>query len=129
MLNKKLTNIIFNITIIIIILFSIYIIYYLYTKNTNGNTEPFDFYTCTMNLKDIDPMFVNEYMKYDGKSVVCGPCKGATLKMNIMPCPNNPDGTLSNICKQNANIVSSNGKPVIYPSYITPINIKNFFCF
>ena len=127
--NKNLKNIILNITTIIIIIIILFIIYNLYAKNTNGNKEPFDFFTCTMNLKDIDPRFKDEYMKFDNMHVSCGPCQNATLKMNIMTCPTNANGSPSPNCIQNATIESSLGNSITYPSFVNTQNIKNFFCF
>jgi len=126
--NKKLINIILNIALLLLTIFIIYNLFYLYKENIKQSKEPFDFYTCTMNLKDIDPMFVDEYMKYDNRHVACGPCKNSTLKINVIPCSTNDIGTPSNDCKQNANIISSLGNPITYPSFINPENIKNFFC-
>jgi hypothetical protein len=100
-----------------------------YTSNTtNSIKEPFDYFTCTMNLSDIDPKFSNNYMKFDGKSVKCGPCEGATLKINISNCHTDKKGNLSINCKPNALINSSQGNPIIFPSIITPNNLSNFFC-
>lgn len=103
-----------------------------YTLNTSITTnslkEPFDYFTCTMNLRDIDPKFANNYMKFDGKSVKCGPCEGATLKMNITNCHTDEKGNVSINCKPNALINSSQGNPIIFPSIITPNNLSNFFC-
>jgi hypothetical protein len=99
-----------------------------FTNSSNTLKEPFDYFTCTMNLSDIDPKFSNNYMKFDGKSVKCGPCEGATLKINISNCHTDKKGNLSINCKPNALINSSQGNPIIFPSIITPNNLSNFFC-
>jgi hypothetical protein len=100
-----------------------------YTLNTtNSIKEPFDYFTCTMNLRDIDPKFAHNYMKYDGKSVKCGPCEGATLTMNISNCNTDANGNLATNCHPNALITSSQGNPIVFPYSISPNSLNNFFC-
>ena len=82
-----------------------------------------------MDLKDIDPRFLDEYKQFDGRHVACGPCKNATLKMNISTCKTNSNGSPSPNCKEDGTITSSNGKTVIYPNNVSTENIKTFFCF
>ena len=134
MLNKKKIVIIIFIICILCTLSITYLIYYKSSftlKNSqNSLKEPFDYFTCTMNLRDIDPKFANNYMKYDGKSVKCGPCEGATLNMNITNCETDANGNLSTNCRPNtsSNITSSQGNPIVFPYNISPNNLNNFFC-
>lgn len=132
MSNKK------KILIIIFIIFALctlsitYLIYYK-SKNTFKNSlntlkEPFDYFTCSMKLSDIDPKIVNDYMNLNGKSSKCGPCEGATIKMNITTCKTDEKGNLSTSCSPNAIIKSSQGNPIIYNKSISPNNLNNFFC-
>ena len=141
--NKQLKNTILNITLLFILAYLIYIqsnqskysnqsiqsIQSNQSKYSNQSIEPFDYFTCTMNLQDIDHRFVNEYMKYDGRHVPCGQCKNSTLRMNISTCPTNANGSSSDNCKQNGNIESSQGNNIIFPNRVTIENIKTFFCF
>ena len=137
MLNKKKMNTLCSKCIICIIcvictLSITYLIYYK-SKNTFKNSsntlkEPFDYFTCAMNLSDIDPKVVNDYMNLDGKSVQCGHCKGATLKMNITTCKTDVNGNLSINCNPNALIKSSQGNPIIYNKSISPYELNKFFC-
>ena len=148
MINKKKMNTLCSKCIICIIcvicvlctLSITYLIYYK-SKNTFKNSsntsntikEPFDYFTCTMNLNDIDPKFVNNYTKFDGKSVKCGPCEGATLKMNISTCNTDANGNLSTSCIPNASIISSYGNPITFKggintSQINANSLNNFFC-
>jgi hypothetical protein len=128
---------ILNIILLFVFICIIYIIcinynsYDSYDSYNQYDTEPFsnDYYTCTMNLFDINNRFVDEYMKFDGKHIPCGPCQNAKLKMNISPCATNANGSPSPKCDQNANIVSSDGRPIVYPSFVTLDKIKKFFCF
>ena len=72
--------------------------------------------------------YVNNYMTYDSKSVSCGPCKGATLKMNISTCPVDANGNASSSCNPTASITSSQGNPILFPFEINSKNLTNFFC-
>lgn len=95
---------------------------------TKPYINPLDYFTCTMNLTNIAPNYVNNYMTYDSKSVSCGPCKGATLKMNITTCPVDANGNASSSCKPTALITSSLGNPILFPFEINSKNLTNFFC-
>lgn len=126
-ITKKLTNIIFNIIIITILFILSYLIYIQYTK-TKPSLEPSldkfkDTFTCTMNLENINPKFADEFMKYDGRHVACGPCQNATLKINVNTSTDNSNPI------QTAQITSSNGVPIIFPFRVNIDNIKTFFCF
>ena len=46
-------------------------------------TKPLDIFTCTMNLNNTDPKYLNNYMMFDGKTITSGPCRYGTLKMNM----------------------------------------------
>ena len=146
--NKRIINVILNFTLIFII---IYLIYYQdklnYQNNQNNQNnikyslEPFNAsnisYKCTMNLTDIDPRFVGEYMKYDGRKVNCGPCSGAILNVNIQTCPLDANGSPLTSCNQYANIncvrtdVNNISYPikVTYPGMVNKSTINTFFCF
>jgi hypothetical protein len=132
--NTILNNTILNFTLLFILA---YLIYNQYTQTAKINQssqnkksiEPFDFFTCTMNLQNIDPKFVDEYKQFDGRHVACGPCQDSTLRLNITTCPTNANGSASPECYQNASIKSSLGKPITYTKNVTPQNIKDFFCF
>ena len=97
------------------------------TKLSNTIKEPFDFFTCTMNLNNIDKKFVNNYMMFDGKSITNGPCRYGTLKMNISTCPVNANGNISSSCIPSQSIISSLGNPIIFTYDINPSNITKFF--
>jgi len=76
-----------------------------------------------MNLENINPKFADEFMKYDGRHVACGPCQNATLKINVNTSTDNSNPI------QTAQITSSNGVPIIFPFRVNIDNIKTFFCF
>lgn len=133
LLNKNQSNTIF---IIILLLILLYFIYYQYNQYNNTKDNFGDFKTCTMNLQDIDPRLVDQYKKYDGKHVACGPCSDSTLNVNIKTCPTDVNGSPSSDCLQNA-IISSNytinninyKQNIPFPNRINPISINTFFCF
>ena len=89
-----------------------------------------------MELNNINPMFVKNYMQYDGKQIKCfnklsskAYCVGGTLKMVVNPIATDPNGIpLSG--KQTAIISSSNGSTppenAIIP--IDPWEFPSFFC-
>jgi len=114
----------FFIYIIIIILIIILVsIYYIINKK-----EPFDFFTCTMTLNNIDPKFKDNYLKFNNRHVSCGPCKDATLKVNINTCPVDENGSTLPYCKQTGSITSSFGNPIVFTYDVTPDSLGNFFC-
>jgi hypothetical protein len=96
--------------------------------NKNIKNEPFDFFTCTMNIDNIDPKFKDNYLKYDNQHVSCGPCKDATLKININTCPVDEYGSTLPNCQQKGSITSSFGNPIIFTYDVTPENMSKFFC-
>ena len=111
--------------LLFIIIFILLIMYYSNNKNT---TDPFDFFTCTLNLENINPQFKDNYLKYNNKHVSCGPCTDATLKVNVNTCPLDENGIPLTTCKQNAKIVSSFGNPILFTHDIVPQSIGKFFC-
>ena len=118
-----------NITLILvcIIIFIISILYnnYYFTKKEQFN----DFFTCTLQLDNIDPKFKDEYTKYNNQSVSCGVCKRATLNVIVNTCPIDSNGSPITPCYQKATLTSSFGNPISFDSTVTPQNISNFFCF
>ena len=91
---------------------------------------------CTVSLTNINPMFVKNYMQYDGQPIKCfnklsskAYCVGGTLKMDVKSVGTDANGVpLSGM--QTAVISNSNGsKPpdnAIIP--IDPWGFPNFFC-
>ena len=118
--------------VFILILFVLFIGYsfYLLIKYIIKKIENYDdYYTCTMTLNDIDPMNVNQYMKYNNKYIPCGDCKGATLKAIVNTCAIGEDGVQSPNCKPNVNVVSSIPKPIDFAdSNVAFDKIDSFFC-
>jgi len=94
----------------------------------NSIKEPFDFFTCTINLKDIDQKYVDNYMQFDGKSGKCGPCDGATLKMNIETCHTDANGKPSYACNPSASITSSISNNINFPYPLSASYLNYFFC-
>lgn len=122
---KKKTNI--TLILVSIIIFIVSILYnYYYFKNK----ETFkDFFTCTLELDNIDPKFKDEYMQYNNKSVTNGVCKRATLNVIVNTCPVDSNGTPIPPCYQKATLTSSFGNPISFNSTVTPQNISTFFGF
>ena len=91
---------------------------------------------CTVSLTNINPMFVKNYMQYDGQPIKCfnklsskAYCIGGTLKMDVKPIGTDDNGVpLSG--KQNVVISNSNGSTppenAIIP--INPWEFPTFFC-
>ena len=123
MIKNKQTFFIYLIIIFLIVIITLVSIYYIKNKK-----EPFDFFTCTMTLNNIDPKFKNNYLKFDNQHVSCGPCKDATLKLNINTCPVDENGSTISNCKQSGSIKSSFGNPIVFTYDVTPDNMGNFFC-
>ena len=124
--NNKMNSLLIVIFSVFYILFIAALCYYYYLKKT----EQFkDFFTCTLQLDNIDHRFIDEYKQYDNKSVGCGICKRATLKVNVTPCPKDAYGSPLTSCIQKATLTSSFGNPIEYTKDITPKNISDFFCF
>ena len=94
------------------------------------NKEPFDdFFTCTLQLDNIDPKFKDEYMQYNNQSVSCGVCKRAKLIVNVNTCPVDENGTPIPYCIQKSTLTNSFGTPISFESKVTPQKVADFFCF
>ena len=120
-------NINFTLIIICFIIFIISILYnYYYFKNKESFN---DFFTCTLELDNIDPKFKDEYMQYNNQSVSNGVCKRATLNVKVNTCPVDSTGTPISYCNQKATLTNSFGTPISFDSKVTPQNVSNFFGF
>lgn len=118
-----------NIALILICII-IFIVSILYNHYYFKKKEPFnDFFTCTLQLDNIDPKFKDEYMQYNNKSVSCGVCKRATLNVNVNTCPIDNNGSPKTPCYQKATLTNSFGTPISLDTTVTPQTISNFFCF
>jgi len=91
---------------------------------------------CTVSLIDINPMFVKNYMQYDGQQIKCfnklsskAYCIGGTLKMDVKSVGTDANG-IPLTGKQTAIITNSNGsKPPDNSSIpIDPWGFPEFFC-
>jgi hypothetical protein len=128
-------NKIINFLLVISIIASIIILFKLANKiffekaNSNGKLkENFnDYFDCYLRLTDINPQFVNQYMKFDNQHVSNGRCKDATLHVEVEPCSLDDNGIPLSSCRQNATLTSSKGNPLTFPYDITPSNLSNYF--
>jgi hypothetical protein len=91
---------------------------------------------CTVKLTNINPMFVKNYMQYDGQQIKCfnklssrAYCVGGTLKMDVMPVGTDANGVPLDD-KAVAVISNSNGStpPDNAEIPIDPWIFPNFFC-
>jgi hypothetical protein len=122
---KHNNNIIIFINYLLILLILIILLSYFILKKD----EPFDFFTCSMTLNNINPKFKDEYLsKFNNKHVSCGPCKNATLKLNVNTCPTDEYGSPSLKCNQEGFIKSSFGNPILFKYDISTENMSRFFC-
>lgn len=91
---------------------------------------------CTVSLTNINPMFVKNYMQYDGQQIKCfnklsskAYCVGGTLKMDVKSVGTDANG-VPLAGKQTAFISNSNGSTppdnAIIP--IDPWKFPMFFC-
>ena len=91
---------------------------------------------CTVSLTNINPMFVKNYMQYDGQPIKCfnklsskAYCAGGTLKMDVKSVGTDANG-VPLTGTQNAVISNSSGSTppnnAIIP--IDPWGFPNFFC-
>ena len=87
-----------------------------------------DYFDCYLHLSEINPQFVNSYMKFDNKHVSTGKCQDATLHVTIDPCPTDSNGSpmMAN-CNETASLTSSKGSPIEFPYKITAKNLIKFF--
>jgi len=124
----------FNIIILCILCILIFFIIFRFLKE-NNNTFTFnktkkESFDCTLHINDIDPKHIDNYMKYDKTRARCGICNNSILRVNIKStCPTDAStgSTLIN-CKQQGNITSSYGIPIVFNNVLSPDNINNFFC-
>lgn len=127
----------------VIFLLLIIIFYFNYkngNKQENGNinkkinnfqdiySPPATYFDCYLELNDIEPRYVDSYMKFDNQNVRCGKCKDAKLHMKINKCKMDELGNPIGTCKPSANLTSSKGNPLQYNLEVNPDNISNFFC-
>ena len=91
---------------------------------------------CTVSLTNINPMFVKNYMQYDGQQIKCfnklsskAYCVGGTLKMDVKTVGTDANG-VPLAGKQTAVISNSNGStpPDNASIPIDPWEFPNFFC-
>ena len=122
---KKNINITLIVLCIIIFILSIFYNNYYFT-----NKEQFDssFFTCTLQLDNIDPKLKDEYMQYNTQIGTCGICSRAKLNVIVNTCPVDENGTPDIYCIQKATLTSSFGNPISFDNIVTPKNVKNFFC-
>jgi hypothetical protein len=101
----------------------------LFSYLTLKKIEPFDFFTCTMTLNNVNPKFKDEYLKkFNNKHVSCGPCKNATLNLEVNTCPVDEYGSPSLKCNLEGFIKSSFGNPILFKYDISSENMSRFFC-
>ena len=86
-----------------------------------------DYFDCYLKLTDINPQFVNAYMKYDNKHVSNGICENARLHVVVEPCPTDSNGIPSDKCRETAVLKSSKGNPVEFPYSLSPMNAGKYF--
>jgi len=134
-------NKIINFLLVILLVISIVIVLYVLIKalnkifnkiffekkNRNANEYFNDYFDCYLKLTDINPQFVNQYMKFDNQHVSNGRCKDATLHVVVEPCTLDDNGIPLASCRQNATLTSSKGNPLTFPYDITPLNVSNYF--
>ena len=141
-INKTIKKLIFVILFVILFVVSILLCIRLkqYDTNMNNinyinnfkNVDDYPEFSCFLKLTNIDPKFVNNYTKLDGKIPKCGPCQNAKLKVKVLPCmtdstdPNNLMNKYN--CKQTAYIATSEGLDVNYYRGVNPTDLNNFFC-
>jgi len=120
----------FDINKIIIIILVIIIVYIVYDKviKEQFNREQFnDYFDCYLKLVDINPQFVNQYMKFDDKHVSTGRCTDARLHVTVEPCATDSNGIPSSSCMETATLSSSKGNPLEFPYIVSPENMTKFF--
>ena len=137
-INTKNINTIVNFILLLVLVYFIYQQSIQYNKKGILDTfgEPSLTKTCTMNIKDIDPRYIDQYNRYNDQIAKCGDCEGAQIKMNITTCVVDKNGSPNPLCSPNVNInkvTNLNGivsnKTIVYPTKIDiPGNVKRFFC-
>lgn len=110
---------------VVVLLVSIYIIFA--GKNNKKDKFMNDYFDCYLKLTDINPQFVNAYMKYDNKHVSNGICENARLHVVVEPCPTDTNGIPSDKCRETVVLKSSKGNPVEFPYSLSPMNVGKYF--
>lgn len=91
---------------------------------------------CTVSLTNINPMFVKNYMQYDGQKIKCfnklsskAYCVGGTLKMDVKSVGTDDNG-VPLTGAQTAAILNSNGSSPPENALIptNPWEFADFFC-
>jgi dolichyl-phosphate-mannose--protein O-mannosyl transferase len=109
----------------VVLLVCIYIIFA--WKNNKKDKFMNDYFDCYLKLTDINPQFVNAYMKYDNKHVSNGICENARLHVVVEPCPTDSNGIPSDKCRETVVLKSSKGNPVEFPYSLSPMNVGKYF--
>lgn len=109
----------------VVLLVCIYIIFA--GKNNKKDKFMNDYFDCYLKLTDINPQFVNAYMKYDNKHVSNGICENARLHVVVEPCPTDSNGIPSDKCRETVVLKSSKGNPVEFPYSLNPMNVGKYF--
>ena len=109
----------------VVLLVCIYIIFA--GKNNKKDKFMNDYFDCYLKLTDINPQFVNAYMKYDNKHVSNGICENARLHVVVEPCPTDSNGIPSDKCRETVVLKSSKGNPVEFPYSLSPMNVGKYF--
>ena len=108
----------------VVLLVCIYIIFA--GKNNKKDKFMNDYFDCYLKLTDINPQFVNAYMKYDNKHVSNGICENARLHVVVEPCPTDSNGIPSDKCRETVVLKSSKGNPVEFPYSLNPMNVGKY---
>lgn len=124
------------ILLIFIIVFILFIRCMMYVSNQQNistsiyQQKQLENFDCTLNLTDIDPRQVSNYMKYDNTKSQCGVCNKSMLHINVAStCPTDANGSPHmESCIQKANITSSYGVPISYNKKVNIDSVKQFFC-
>jgi hypothetical protein len=137
-INTKNINTIVNFILLLVLVYFIYqqSIQYNEKRIIDTFAEPSLTKTCNVNIKDIDPRFMDQYNRYNDQIAKCGDCEGAQIKLNIIPCVVNKNCSPNPLCSPNVNInrvTNLNGivsnKTIVFPTKIDiPANVKRFFC-
>lgn len=109
----------------LVLLVCIYVIFA--EKNNKKDKFMNDYFDCYLKLIDINPQYVNAYMKYDDKHVSTGVCENARLHVVVEPCPTDSNGIPSDKCKETVVLKSSKGNPVEFPYSLSPMNVGKYF--
>ena len=92
------------------------------------------YYTCTVTLNNVNPIFVKNYEQLDGSKVKCfnklnsGFCVDSLLKIKVNPSPTDSNGSPDMKSRQSVIIENSKGSTNPNVPDIDPWNLPNFFC-